>query len=300
MNQNFETTPVVKSGRRWRWVVRTFTFVMILATLFAVTRAQQLGQKEANSKRMVSLTKPPAKSSLPLPVMPVPQLENPPPFAPAPQDPQHQADIESIREIRATLGSSVVEGLGDLMGEHDQMDQQFTEELSRLVTSEQSRLTPLSPIDNPALGRAPNEPLRPIKNRQANAQPWASKALEPHLDRRPSFGPVVSETWNEGPDQPDLAVQTDLFEHENAPLPKRVANPYSPQIPSAQQAKISTVRAVAVQLEQAAAELEGLQLYDEADSIRSSANLMWKRARQIETHSGSPINASRFEKVHKN
>jgi hypothetical protein len=63
----------------------------------------------------------------------------------------------------------------------------------------------------------------------------------------------------------------------------RVSNPYSAQPNSFQRAKILSVRDVAVRLEQAAAELEDLQLYEDADLLRSTADGIWKRARQIES-----------------
>lgn len=207
---------------------------------------------------------------------------------------QSQAEIDAIQKIRAQLGSNATAGLGQLLGTTEDTDRQFAEELTRLYLNQESEAASHPQTQVPPDGR-----LRPLETEQSqnhagiidqanNPRRWDSvrgfEFGEQELFKRSSYESPV--------DYPLASQPLPLLEK---PAPLRVANPYSLQPSSLHpnvRSKVTAVRAVAVNLEQAAAELEQLQLYEDADLVRSAANGMWKRARQIETPDAASLSAS--------
>jgi hypothetical protein len=204
-----------------------------------------------------------------------------------------QAEIEAIQQIRQQLRSSETTALSNLFDDPQEADQQFAEELAKLIMNQEpepDRQKSHAPLGQPK-HRNENQ-LRPIERRaRERFEDWNTGKQEIPPQRHPATaghspddGSYSQQLGDREPPMLQNYPPSQHWQNQNR-TPLRVANPFSLQpIPSnpGLRVKVSAVRAVASKLEQAAAELESVQLYDDADTVRAAANGIWRRARSIE------------------
>lgn len=326
----------LENPRQLRIIVRVLATTWLVLLSYQISSVT-VGQETDSELLNPSLTPNPAQSSLPPIDNGESLLKHPKDTVRHVQESLdesgHKSEIEAIRQIRKQLETDVQ---GGLFSDPEEADRQFAEELTKLFHQYQDQ--PREPTDRllPQPRQIPDYQLRPLapgrweQGDEWTLQPRANLPLRPQASVPSSQNPA---NWPVAP-LPDRRLnpthvnvplleplttephhttrpRTNQFNNSNELAPKlapnqnrsriRVANPFSLQpLPSKPglRVKVNAVRAVATQLEQAAAELENLQLYEDADTVRAAANGVWRRARSIEKEEPQPsetVNINRDE-----
>jgi hypothetical protein len=207
---------------------------------------------------------------------------------------------ETIHQIRRQLNNGSVSKLAEILGDKEVAERHFDDELKRLVTQQWSRDDSENQVREPHVDSpAPQEhsgrartgnggPLRPLPAKNLphpnhSSLPQDSPGNASAAAENQRFNLMMAQPtahWEAIPHQPRDPEQR-VRSGFQAPAPTHLFA--SPIPPGSQQHHL---RSTAKRLEGVAAELEDLQLYEEADQIRQLATSIWKKAREGNNQDG--------------
>jgi hypothetical protein len=206
----------------------------------------------------------------------------------------HEQEIyaREIQEIRRQMNHGRGEPLADLLGDPKQAEQQFAEVLKREIVNDfprsghlQDGPVPLPPQEHllssnpaPPYGTQRQNPVaRPIQTQahwveSAQFHEYPNRMGENRLDSLPQNR---SQQFENHPRQFHGGnVNSHRFSDQG------FSHPRHSQLPGVQDPQIkNNLRSAARKLEDMAAQLEELQLYEEADQARQLAMNIWRKAR---------------------